>query len=74
MHKPSLNYLQKTSPLCFFLSHFRELAHQDRGGELKLAAAMTTVFNTEMAEFPQQLPRLLRKHQHARDRDRLRAL
>ena len=34
---------------------------------------MTTVFNTEIAESPQQLQRLLRKHQHARDRDRLRA-
>ena len=35
---------------------------------------MTTVFNTEIAESPQQLQRLLRKHQHARDQDRLRAL
>jgi len=35
---------------------------------------MTTVFNTDIAEPPQQLQRLLRKHQHARDRDRLRAL
>ena len=35
---------------------------------------MTTAFNTEIAESPQQLQRLLRKHQHARDRDRLRVL
>ena len=35
---------------------------------------MTTVFNTEIAESPQKLQRLLRKHQHARDRDRLPAL
>ena len=35
---------------------------------------MTTVFNLEISESPQQLQSLLRQHQHARDRDRLRAL
>ena len=35
---------------------------------------MTTVFNLEISESPQQLQRLLCQHQHARDRDRLRAL
>jgi hypothetical protein len=35
---------------------------------------MTTVFNTEIAETPQQLQRLIRQHRHARDRDRLAAL
>jgi len=35
---------------------------------------MTTAFNTEIPESPQQLQHLLRKHQHPRDRDRLRAL
>ena len=35
---------------------------------------MTTVFNVDIAESPQQLQQLIRKHRHARDRDRLRAL
>jgi hypothetical protein len=40
----------------------------------KVAIAMTTVFNVDVAESPQQLQQLIRKHCHARDRDRLRAL